>query len=221
MGELSTPKPWLRFIPPILMRDTPCWLLLAALPAEISAAQLPPGLELVYTGVGKLNAALQTWRAIERCQPQGLINFGTAGRTHAGVSGLVSIGEVLQRDMCAEPLSPRGVTPFCERPQRYLAAPDPTTMRPANRVRCGSGDSFVTAHDPWLATHQVDVVDMELFAIAHVAHEHSLPWHAFKFISDDANEESARTWEQSVSQGQLLFLQALDDLTSKLPGFKR
>jgi adenosylhomocysteine nucleosidase len=188
-----------------LMNVTPRWLLLAALPAEISADSLPSSVELVYTGVGKLNAALTTSQAIARLQPQGIINFGTAGRTHDGVSGLVQIGEVLQRDMLAEPLSPRGVTPFCERPQRYFSS----TVQEENLLRCGTGDSFVTAHDPWLAANQVDVVDMELFAIAHVAHAHGLPWQAFKYISDDTNEDSARTWEESVSQGQALFLHAL------------
>jgi adenosylhomocysteine nucleosidase len=187
------------------MPHTPPWLLLAALPAEISATQLPSDVELVYTGVGKLNAALTTWQAIERIRPRGIINFGTAGRTHQGVSGLVQVGEVLQRDMCAEPLAPRGATPFCERPLRYQSTP----WGRSQGVRCGTGDSFVTAHDPWLADQQVDVVDMELFAIAHVAHEHKLPWHAFKYISDDANQDSAHTWEQSVSHGQALFVQAM------------
>jgi len=192
------------------MRQSPRWLLLAALPAEISASQLPHGVELVYTGVGKLNAALQTGRAIARFKPQGLLNFGTAGRTHPGVSGLVEVRDVLQRDMSAEPLSPRGVTPFCERPQRYSATRPMGALNA--EVCCGTGDSFVTAHDPWLAENGVDIVDMELFAIAHVAHEFGLPWRSFKYISDDANEASARTWEQSVSHGQALFLNTLVQL---------
>jgi adenosylhomocysteine nucleosidase len=67
----------------------------------------------------------------------------------------------------------------------------------------------VTAKDSWLLSQGVDVVDMELFAIATVAHEHRIPWQSFKYITDDANESSGADWSDRVHHGQDLFLEKL------------
>jgi len=53
---------------------------------------------------------------------------------------------------------------------------------------------------------------MELFAIATVAHQHGIPWQSFKYITDDANEESAKDWQAKVNHGQELFLEKLKDV---------
>ncbi len=76
-------------------------------------------------------------------------------------------------------------------------------------VICGTGDSFVTAADPWLTDNGVHIVDMELFAIAHVCHRHGTPWRAFKFITDDANEGAADEWTANHRSGQDLFWEAM------------
>jgi adenosylhomocysteine nucleosidase len=107
--------------------------------------------------------------------------------------------------MMAEPLAPRGTTPFCDRPQEYLSS---------GKYICGSGDSFVSAADPWLLSQGVDVVDMELFAIACVANNHQIPWHSYKYITDEANESSANDWHQKVNHGQDLFIEKLKQLLS-------
>jgi adenosylhomocysteine nucleosidase len=107
--------------------------------------------------------------------------------------------------MNTEPLAPRGTTPFCERPKEYLSH---------GQYLCGSGDSFVTAHDVWLHAQGVDVVDMELFAIAAVAHDLGIPWSSYKYITDDANEHAGKDWHEKVNHGQELFLQELKQLLS-------
>ena len=78
----------------------------------------------------------------------------------------------------------------------------------------GSGDSFVTSADTWLVAQRVDVVDMELFAIAYVANRYQIPWHSFKYITDDANESSGNDWQQKVNHGQELFVEKLKQLLS-------
>ena len=45
-----------------------------------------------------------------------------------------------------------------------------STLPGFDGVVCGTGDSFVTALDAWLTENAIDIVDMELFAIAHVCH---------------------------------------------------
>ena len=178
-------------------------LIITALESELKRETVPNGVEIVYSGIGKINAAVTSLKAIHQFSPRLILNFGTAGKINPEVDGLLEIGRVIQRDMDAEPLAPRGSTPFCTRPTEYLSS---------GKFICGSGDSFVTAQDPWLQSQGVDVVDMELFAIAAVAHEHQIPWHSFKYITDDANESSGADWESKVHHGQDLFLQKIAEI---------
>ena len=175
-------------------------LIITALESELKRPALPHGVEIVYSGIGKINAAITCLNAIQQYAPKRIINFGTAGKIKPDLHGLLEIGKVIQRDMDAEPLAPRGSTPFCPRPQEYLST---------GQFLCGSGDSFVTARDPWLHSQGVDVVDMELYAIAAIAYDHQIPWQSFKYITDDANENSGDDWQSKVHHGQELFLEQL------------
>jgi len=178
-------------------------LIITALESELKRESLPSAIEIVYSGVGKINATMTTIKAIHQYSPKRILNFGTAGKIKPELHGLLQIGKVIQRDMDAEPLLPRGKTPFCSKPQEYLST---------GQFLCGSGDSFVTAHDPWLHSQGVDVVDMELYAIAAIAHDHNIPWQSFKYITDDANESSGEDWQARVHQGQELFLERIKDI---------
>ena len=179
-------------------------LLLVALRNELEAISIPKSIPIAYTGIGKINAATVAQTAILHHQPQLIINFGTVGKINPHLSDLVMIQRVIQRDMNAEPLAPRGVTPFCQKPTEYLSQ--------RGQYTCGTGDSFVTSKDPWLHSQGVDVVDMELFAIAAIAHDHQIPWQSFKYITDDANENSGDDWQAKVHHGQDLFLERIRDL---------
>lgn len=179
-------------------------LILTALASELNANQTPHGVQVIYTGVGKVNAASTTTAAILQHQPQLIINFGTAGKTNPTRHGLLDIAEVIQRDMLAMPLAARGVTPLSEEPVSYLSG--------HGDARCGTGDSFVTAVDDWLVQRGIDVVDMELFAIAHACHRYHIPWRAFKYITDAADGDAADHWNDNVHRGADLFWQQLDSL---------
>lgn len=176
-------------------------VLIVALEDELDAEILSSHIPVVYSGIGKLNAALATFKAIKTYNPSLIINFGTVGRITPNLSGLIQIGSVIQRDMIAEPLAPRGTVPFSNRPNKFVSI--------SNGHICGTGDSFVTQQDDWLSQNGVDVVDMELFAIASVAHEHKIDWLSYKFISDDANDSSSQEWSKQVNQGQKLFIEKL------------
>ena len=180
-------------------------LIITALESELKRNVLPSGVEMVYSGVGKINAALAGAKAISQFSPRKIINFGTAGKINPQLHGLLEIGKVIQRDMETEPLAPRGQTPFCTRPYEYVSS---------GQFVCGSGDSFVTAPDPWLHSQGVDVVDMELFAIAYVANNHQIPWQSFKYITDDANQHSGNEWHEKVNHGEELFLKHLKQILS-------
>lgn len=172
-------------------------LVLTALPSELDGARAPAGVRVVYTGVGKVNTAIATTVALRETTPKLVVNYGTAGRIDARLHGLVEISHVVQRDMMAMPLAPRGVTPLSDEP--------PVLASGFGGVVCGTGDSFVTTADPWLAENNVGVVDMELFAIARVCAHYGLPWRAFKFITDGADDDAADHWTENVARGEALF----------------
>lgn len=172
-------------------------VVLVALRDELDEARAPHGVRVIHTGVGKVNAASATTAALLTHRPSLVVNYGTAGKLHASLGGLVEVSRVIQRDMMAMPLAPRGVIPLTDGPHEHASS--------FGTAVCGTGDSFVTASDPWLVESGVHLVDMELFAIAHVCHRFGAPWRAFKFITDAADDGAAQDWSANVRRGQELF----------------
>ncbi|MET0221849.1 MAG: 5'-methylthioadenosine nucleosidase [Tardiphaga sp.] len=179
-------------------------LVLTALESELDVARAPAGFEVVFTGVGKINTTSMALQTVLATKPKLVINYGTAGKINAKLNGLLEVAHVIQRDMITEPLAPRGRTPFSPELDRLSSGYD--------GVICGTGDTFVTATDPWLVDQGVDIVDMELFAIAHVCLRQNIPWRAFKFITDDANDFAHEHWTANVANGQDLFWDAVRHL---------
>ena len=135
--------------------------------------------------------------AIDVYKPVLVVNYGTAGGINDAVMGLVEINRVCQRDMNAEPKSPRGLTPF-----------EDSTMYLGNAVagyRCGTGDGFVSAPDPWHDSY-CDVVDMEGYAIVDACTRKKIPWRMFKYVSDKADADGFETWKKNIANGADAFL---------------
>ncbi|MCS6763559.1 MAG: 5'-methylthioadenosine nucleosidase [Candidatus Protistobacter heckmanni] len=170
------------------------YLVAVALPSEWQA---PEGVPIVYTGIGKLNAALTLSDAILRLRPAMVLNYGTAGAVRAGLHGMMEVASVLQRDMDAEPLAPRGVTPMHEGLHRFDSGRE--------GVVCGTGDSFVRGPDPWFEQAGVQIVDMELYALARTCAHHGLPWRSLKYVSDLADENAGRDWAANIAAGSAAF----------------
>lgn len=176
-------------------------VVIVALESELARQRLPAEALLIHSGVGKINAALAAAEAIVRFSPRLVVNYGTAGAVHPGAHGLLRIGRVIQRDMDAEPLAPRGTTPFGSVPMT-IESGEPG-------ICCATGDSFVRAPDAWLKAQGADVVDMELFAIAETCRRAGVPWWACKYVTDSADASAADDWNARVGSGEALFLEAL------------
>ncbi len=182
-------------------------LIITALENELDPLLVPKRFHIAHTGAGKINATLGTFKAIQTFQPKLIINFGTTGKINqqnAELSGLVEIAHVVQRDMMAEPLAPRGRVPFSSQPFIFSSQ--------HGFAICGTGDSFVTASDPWLTEQKIDLVDMELFGIASAAYDQEIPWRAFKYITDDANASAGKDWTDKIDHGQSAFLKVLEEI---------
>lgn len=181
-------------------------LILAALSDEyISQDSL--GFPIVYTGVGKINAARTTTEQILKSRPNLILNVGTAGALNSEMSGVFLVKDVIERDMIAEPLAPRGTTPF----DNF----DSILQSDLGTVRCATGDSFVMEKDLWLVSNQVDLVDMELFAIAKVCEFYGVKWRSMKFVSDYIDENSAESWRHSLEHSSKEIRNAIENLIDK------
>ena len=184
-------------------------ILLVALEAELPYKIAPKDYKVVYTGVGKVNAAFAATQAIAEAHSLGfhpeVYNYGTVGSCQAELKGIHRITKFVQRDMNAEPQAPRGVTPF-EAGLPYLDfSPD---MTPS--LTLGTGDQFVHELEPWLVDNKVDVVDMEAYAIASVCKRMNVQFTCWKYITDYVGTpHQADTWQENVANGAEQVLQQL------------
>ena len=177
-------------------------LILVAIEDELKRTDLP-NLQIEYIGVGKVNAAFNTLKAIQKYTPDTVINFGTAGSLAPNIKGLVEVSKFLQRDMDASPLGFEiGQTPFEN---------DIEITFGRHGVTCGSGDKFVTSA-PKL---QTDIVDMEAFAIAKVCKLENIDFRCFKFISDNADNEAKNDWVENVSLGSKIFIKTINKIQNQ------
>jgi len=176
-------------------------LLVVALEEELPNP--PKNTTVVYTGVGKVQAATRLAQALcKSTKPNLIVNYGTAGGLNPMVKGMREIGTFVQRDMMAMPMVDRGVVPFSD-----PILSDIGTASPVMQLRCGTGDSFVMGPDKWFVEADIDCVDMEGYALAYVAQEYNIPFRSFKYISDMADENAAQEWSKNVANGAERFLE--------------
>lgn len=163
-------------------------LVVAATEAE--AAHLPAGVDLLVTGVGKVNAAVATATHLAaHPSPERLVvlNVGTAGALHAGLTGLHLPGRVLNHDFAAAPIRALG-----------LLAEDELVVEHGDATVLATGDLFVA--DPVVRdalAARAQLVDMEGFAVAWACHTAGVVHHLVKHVSDSA-DESAQSWPEVV-----------------------
>lgn len=174
-------------------------LVFVALADELPARLIAPA-RVVYTGVGKVNAALAAAAAFAEERPSLAVNFGSAGAVTPGLSGLIECGRAVQRDMDLRPLGvPLGET-YGDPPPHHVEWGEGPTV--------GTGDSFAAGR-PELAC---DLVDMEAFALARAATRAGVPFRCLKFVSDAADEAAAGDWEANKAKGAALFAEWLKAL---------
>lgn len=175
-----------------------------ALPQESRGRLERAGAHLLYSGVGKVNAAAALARRLAelRCTgtpPALVVNMGTAGSRAIAPHTLVACNRFIQRDMDVSGLGfPPGVTPFDAAPA-MLDFPPVFTQLP--QVICSTADSFATNR------HSVDgdVVDMEAFALARVCVAENARFACVKYVTDGADADSAAHWEAALDAAAQAF----------------
>ena len=176
--------------------------------------------DVLYTGVGKVNATFkltQKFGKFGSYVPYDLVvNYGTAGSKNLPIGELVCCTKFVQRDMKVTQLGfYEGQTPF-ESPNSMIAL-STSKFNPLDKFYvCGTGDNFV--ENTKKESLFIQVFDMEAFALAKVCRHYNVPFISFKYITDNANEHSAKDWEENCSDGVQLFK---DKILKKLLDFNK
>lgn len=182
-------------------------LIVMALPAEGEGVFEREGVPVLYTGLGKVNAAIALARRLTEygCADKPLplvVNFGSAGSPRFKTGTLVSCSEFVQRDIDLQPLGFEiGVTPYEEIPSVLRFA---TSIPYLPQGVCGTGDSFATD----IGALACDVVDMEAYALAKVCWVFGAQFACAKYISDGADHAAATDWSDNLHRGAEAFLKA-------------
>jgi adenosylhomocysteine nucleosidase len=182
-------------------------LVVMALSIESQGLFEAAGVDVLFTGVGKINAAhtltrkLGEYRSAQRALPH-VINLGTAGSRTLMTGSLVACRTFVQRDMDVTALGfSAGVTPFDPLPGTLEF---PVTVPNLPDCTCGSADSFETRG----GTIPCEVLDMEAYALAKVCRLESVPFTCIKYITDGADHSAAQDWQANLSKAAAELLTA-------------
>lgn len=143
----------------------------------------------VITGVGPVEAAIGTARALEACLdlaalPDLVLSLGSAGSATLEQGAVYQAKSVSYRDMDASPLGiTKGVTPFMDHPPEI---PLPVLLKGVPSARLSSGANIVSGSA--YAAIDADMVDMESFAVYRACATFGIPMIGLRGISDGAKE---------------------------------
>jgi len=166
---------------------------------------------VLYTGLGKVNAAITLTQRLSAYWHAGrpaplVINFGSAGSPRFATGALVGCNRFVQRDMDVRALGfAYGVTPYENIPTEIEFAPVFTSLP---HGLCGSGDSFATGE----SRMHCEVVDMEAYAYAKACLFAGAHFACAKYITDGADHAAAGDWAINLPAAAALFLQAYERL---------
>lgn len=185
-------------------------LVVMALEIESQGLFAERGVPVLYTGIGKVNAAYRLARALaQHSTPPRVVNFGTAGSPTLKAGSVVGCHRFVQRDMDVSGLGfPVGTTPFeevpatLEFPKWFLDLPEGV---------CGTGDRFETGA-PVVAC---DVIDMEAYALAKVCHLEGAEFGAIKFVTDGADGNAGVDWHANLPAAARTFVELYERLAKR------
>lgn len=161
---------------------------------------------VLYTGLGKVNAAYRLARALAEHRGRHgtmptVVNFGTAGSPTLKAGSVVACRRFVQRDMDVSGLGfALGTTPFEDVPP--VLEFEPMFPELADGI-CGTGDRFETGK-PLV---DCDVIDMEAYALAKVCHLEQARFGAVKFVTDGADGNAGVDWEANLPHAARAFVE--------------
>lgn len=169
-------------------------------------------LALTISGIGKAFASYYLYPLAR--QSERILIMGTSGGlSDERVGSVYLIDEFIEYDMDVTGLGfPRGVTPFCgmkdpvirRRNDQYLSDIQKAATAVGVELLSGraiSGDAFINSDEKSRSLEKelsASVVDMESAAIAKLCWSTGRDVLAVRYVSDNANHESAVDWKTNV-----------------------
>ncbi|WP_435298668.1 nucleoside phosphorylase [Timonella sp. A28] len=166
-------------------------LLVAALEIELEAfPDSIPGYDRLITRIGKLNAALELTRALERGTYDEVLVLGTAGLIDEHLpAGVYEIAGAVQHD----------VEDLAGAVGHHMAMPHKVETG-RDGVIIATGDLFVqdTARVDAIRGLGASLVDMETYVYIWVCQQYGVPIRVVKAVSDSAQDGAVLTWREQV-----------------------
>ena len=170
--------------------------LIMALPNESKGLFEQAGIQIHYSGIGKINAAFTAFDVIQKTGCKTILNLGSAGSSFFKAHELVEVKTFVQRDMDASPLGFEvGVTPMDQHFPHEIQLE--SYFKDLPQGICGTGDSFETGQPKVMC----DLVDMEGYAFAKVCKKLDVRLISIKYITDGANDTAHLDWEENLLLG--------------------
>ena len=186
-------------------------LILCALKEEYFNDLEPPFWDIMYTGIGKINATMAVMKKIfdEKYQRYDfIINVGSCGSKKYKTGDIVRCQSFLEWDRTLIP-------GFIDDSVIYEDDISSSVILPYTNVRCGSSDLFMENE---VKEARVDVYDMESYALAKVCREYYIPFLSIKYVSDSGN---LNYWQTSLPKVRVALGKALKLLAEKLDKFEQ
>ena len=207
-------------------------LIVVALKAEFND-EIPKDFKMIYTGVGKVNAAFNLTKTLEMLDklPPLIINYGTAGSKNLEIGQMVDCTKFIQRDMYIKQFGLKpGETAFdnetyknhykTQTPPIILDFKEKINNNPLGKnLLCATGDNFVTEFNSDISDiektygEDLSVIDMEAYALAKIAFLYNISFISFKYITDNLDSKGSSDWEKHVSKGAGMFKELLKNYT--------
>ena len=180
---------------------------------------------LAQSGVGKVNAALNTQYIIDTYKPNIIINTGVAGGIADGLDvGDIVIGTYLvQHDFDVTPFNyKKGQIPnvgiFIESDE-YLIKIAEKCLKKAKKGIIASGDIFVT--ESWMSEKinkkfNALCVEMEGASIAQVCYLSHIPFLVIRSISDVPNNKNVITYEEFVESSSKKIADGMNNIIKNI-----
>jgi adenosylhomocysteine nucleosidase len=146
------------------------------------------GIPILAVGVGKVNAAQRMTQIILEEEPDVVVNFGSCGNLKD-----YKIGDVLKVGTVINDFETYGLT----NEEREIVIDENAD------VKLFTTDHFYQPFENYSSwfnqnINKCDLVDMEGFALAKVCKDFDIPFHSFKWVSDDGNPDH---WMENAAIG--------------------
>lgn len=144
------------------------------------------GIPIHIIGIGKVNAAINTFKLIKKFKPKQIVNFGSCGSLkNQKIGEVYEVGEVYDDfEGCVVPNH------------------DPIVLS-NSKVKLFTTDTFYDANAVYgnyytEMIRKCDLVDMEGYSIAKVCKSENISLSLYKWISDDGSKTS---WQTNAAKG--------------------